>query len=54
MEEADQLEGGGDKELKEERAQDASEETVMKRVRANTPSPQRGNTPQGEEKTLTI
>ncbi|XP_041795027.1 T-complex protein 11-like protein 1 [Chelmon rostratus] len=44
--EADHLEGGGDKESKEERTQDASEETVRKRVRANTPSPHRGNTPQ--------
>lgn len=51
--EADQLEGGGGKESKEERTQDASEETVRKRVRANTPSPHRGNTPQGEEETLT-
>ncbi|CAK6969931.1 T-complex protein 11-like protein 1 [Scomber scombrus] len=44
--EADNLEGGGDKEAKEEKAQDASEEMVRKRVRANTPSPHRGNTPQ--------
>lgn len=49
--EADQLEGGGDKELKEERAQDASEETVRKRVRANT---HRGNTSQGEEEFLLL
>lgn len=44
--EADHCEGGGDKESKEERTQDASEETVRKRVRANTPSPHRGSTPQ--------
>uniref|UniRef100_A0A3Q1I6V5 T-complex 11, testis-specific-like 1 n=1 Tax=Anabas testudineus TaxID=64144 RepID=A0A3Q1I6V5_ANATE len=44
--EADQHEGGGDKESKEEGVQDASEETVRKRIRANTPSPHRGNTPQ--------
>ncbi|XP_008296845.1 T-complex protein 11-like protein 1 [Stegastes partitus] len=44
--EADQREGGGDKEAKDERRQEASEETVRKRVRANTPSPHRGNTPQ--------
>lgn len=44
--EGDHLEGGEDKESKEERTQDASEETVRKRVRANTPSPHRGNTPQ--------
>lgn len=46
--EADNLAGGGDKEAKEEMAQEASEEMVRKRVRANTPSPHRGNTPQGE------
>lgn len=46
--EADQLDGGGDKEAKQERAQDTSEEMVRKRARANTPSPHRGNTPQGE------
>lgn len=51
--EADQHEGGGDKESKEEGVQDASEETVRKRIRANTPSPHRGNTPQGEDETLT-
>ncbi|XP_029992979.1 T-complex protein 11-like protein 1 [Sphaeramia orbicularis] len=44
--EADHFEDGGDKESKEERTQDASEETVRKRVRANTPSPHRGTTPQ--------
>nr|XP_046250833.1 T-complex protein 11-like protein 1 [Scatophagus argus] len=44
--EADHLEVGEEKESKEERTQDASEETVRKRVRANTPSPHRGNTPQ--------
>ncbi|XP_019116902.1 T-complex protein 11-like protein 1 [Larimichthys crocea] len=38
--EADHLEGGGDKEPKEE------EEAVRKRVRANTPSPHRESTPQ--------
>ena len=43
-----EAEGGGDKESKEERAQDAPEQTVRKRVRANTPSPHRENTPQGE------
>lgn len=43
-----EAEGGGDKESKEERAQDAPEQTVRKRVRANTPSPHRGNTLQGE------
>lgn len=48
--EADHLEDGGDKESKEERTQDASEEMVRKRVRANTPSPHRGNTPQGEKR----
>ncbi|KAK1887600.1 T-complex protein 11-like protein 1 [Dissostichus eleginoides] len=37
---------GGDKESKEERTQPATEGTVSKRIRANTPSPQRGNTPQ--------
>lgn len=52
--EADQLEGGGNKELKGERAQGASEETIKKRVRANTPSPHRGNTSQGEEEILSI
>ncbi|XP_051238042.1 T-complex protein 11-like protein 1 [Dicentrarchus labrax] len=44
--EADHLEGEADKGSKEERTQDASEETGRKRVRANTPSPHRGNTPQ--------
>lgn len=44
--EADHHEGGGEKESKEERTQDAPEEAVRKRVRANTPSPHRGNTPQ--------
>lgn len=48
--ETDHLEDGGDKETKEERTQDASEEMVRKRVRANTLSPHRGNTPQGEKK----
>uniref|UniRef100_UPI003AAFE596 T-complex protein 11-like protein 1 n=1 Tax=Centroberyx gerrardi TaxID=166262 RepID=UPI003AAFE596 len=43
---ADQPGSGGDKESKEERTQDASDQTVRKRVRANTPSPHRGNTPQ--------
>lgn len=38
----------GNKDAKEERSQDAVEEAVRKRVRANTPSPHRGNTPQGE------
>lgn len=47
--ETDHLEDGGDKDMKEERAQVVSEETVRKRVRANSPSPHRGNTPQGEE-----
>ncbi|XP_022060781.1 T-complex protein 11-like protein 1 [Acanthochromis polyacanthus] len=42
---SDQCEGG-DKEAKDERRQEASEETVRKRVRTNTPSPHRGNTPQ--------
>ncbi|XP_072242700.1 T-complex protein 11-like protein 1 [Leuresthes tenuis] len=42
----DRFQSGGDKEAKEARAQDASEDTVRKRVRANTPSPHRGNTPQ--------
>lgn len=46
---ADHLEDGGDKESKEERSQDASEEMVRKRAWANTPSPHRGNTPQGEK-----
>ncbi|XP_036962247.1 T-complex protein 11-like protein 1 isoform X2 [Acanthopagrus latus] len=41
-----EAEGGGDKESKEERAQDAPEQTVRKRVRANTPSPHRESTPQ--------
>ncbi|XP_069571249.1 T-complex protein 11-like protein 1 [Brachyistius frenatus] len=40
--EAEHPEGGGEKESKE----GASEESVRKRVRANTPSPRRGNTPQ--------
>ncbi|XP_004569440.2 T-complex protein 11-like protein 1 [Maylandia zebra] len=44
--EADHMEDGGDKESKEEQRQGASGETVRKRVRANTPSPHRGNTPQ--------
>lgn len=44
--EADHIEDGGDKESKEEQRQGASGETVRKRVRANTPSPHRGNTPQ--------
>ncbi|KAG7523395.1 hypothetical protein JOB18_045872 [Solea senegalensis] len=35
--EADHHEGGGDEESKEERDQDGSEETMRKRVRANTP-----------------
>uniref|UniRef100_UPI0037E80234 T-complex protein 11-like protein 1 isoform X2 n=1 Tax=Semicossyphus pulcher TaxID=241346 RepID=UPI0037E80234 len=42
----DHLECGGNKELKEERMQDASEETVRRRERANTPSPKREKTPQ--------
>ncbi|XP_059190333.1 T-complex protein 11-like protein 1 [Centropristis striata] len=41
-----ETEGGGDKESKDERTQEAPEETVRKRVRANTPSPHRENTPQ--------
>ncbi|XP_030587766.1 T-complex protein 11-like protein 1 [Archocentrus centrarchus] len=44
--EADHLEDGGDKESKEEQRQEAPGESVRKRVRANTPSPHRGNTPQ--------
>ncbi|KAM6937801.1 T-complex protein 11-like protein 1 [Xenentodon cancila] len=44
--EADRVEGGGDQEPKDEGAHEVSEETVRKRVRANTPSPHRGNTPQ--------
>ncbi|XP_054475519.1 T-complex protein 11-like protein 1 [Anoplopoma fimbria] len=45
--EEDHLEGGGEKEPKEEeRSQDAPETTVSKRVRANTQSPRMGNTPQ--------
>lgn len=54
--EADHLEGGGDKEPKEEEegTQDApEEETVRKRVRENTPSPHGENTPQGEERSRT-
>lgn len=47
--EADHIEDGGDKESKEEQRQGASGETVRKRVRANTPSPHRGNTPQGDQ-----
>ncbi|KAM4618638.1 T-complex protein 11-like protein 1 [Polymixia lowei] len=41
----DQPEGGGDEELKD-RAQDASEEMVRKKVRVNTPTPHSGNTSQ--------
>ncbi|CAN9498645.1 unnamed protein product [Ophioblennius macclurei] len=37
---------GGDKQWEEPRPQDASEETERNRVRAGTPSPRRGNTPQ--------
>ncbi|KAK2841851.1 hypothetical protein Q5P01_012051 [Channa striata] len=44
--EGDHLRDGEDRESKEEGAQEASEEMVRKRVRANTPSPHRGNTPQ--------
>lgn len=45
--EADHLEGGGDKESKEEeRRQNTPEEAVRKRAQANTPSPHRGSTPQ--------
>ncbi|XP_041854096.1 T-complex protein 11-like protein 1 [Melanotaenia boesemani] len=44
--ETDRFEGGADKESKDASTQDASEETVRKRVRANTPSPHRGSTPQ--------
>ncbi|KAL4004165.1 beta-1,4-galactosyltransferase 1 [Sarotherodon galilaeus] len=44
--EADHIEDGGDKESKEEQRQGASGETVRKRVRENTLSPHRGNTPQ--------
>ncbi|XP_047453104.1 T-complex protein 11-like protein 1 [Mugil cephalus] len=44
--EADQSEGRGDKDAKDEGTQEASEETGRKRIRANTPSPHRGNTPQ--------
>lgn len=40
---------GGDKESKEERTQHATEGTGSKRIRENTPSPQRVNTPQGEK-----
>ncbi|KAA8590568.1 T-complex protein 11-like protein 1 [Etheostoma spectabile] len=43
--EGDHREGGGDKDSKEERTQDAPEETVRKRVREKTPSPHRVNTP---------
>lgn len=50
--EADHLEDGGGKESNEERTEDASEEMVRKRVRANTPSPHRGNTPQGEKRVV--
>lgn len=48
--EGDHLEDGGGKESKEERTEDASEEMVRKRVWANTPSPHRGDTPQGEKR----
>ncbi|XP_029009778.1 T-complex protein 11-like protein 1 [Betta splendens] len=44
--EVDKVEGGGGKDSKEETVQHATKETVRKRVRANTPSPHRGNTPQ--------
>lgn len=47
--EEDHRKDEGNKDSKEERTQDAPEETVRKRVRANTPSPHRGNTPQGEQ-----
>lgn len=48
--EADHIEEGRDKEMKEEESRDASEEVVRKRVQENTPSPHRGNTPQGEDR----
>lgn len=49
--EADHIEEGRDKETKEEEgSQDASEEVVRKRVRENTASPHRANTPQGEDR----
>lgn len=44
--EADHQEPGGDKELQEERMQDAAEESVRKKVRENSPSPVTGKTPQ--------
>ncbi|XP_034540763.1 T-complex protein 11-like protein 1 [Notolabrus celidotus] len=42
--EADHLESGGDKELKEERMQDAAEESGRMRVREHSPSPNTGRT----------
>lgn len=48
--EADHLEDGRDKVSKEEVMQDASEEMVRKRVRANTPSLHGGNTSGGKKK----
>ncbi|XP_044049419.1 T-complex protein 11-like protein 1 isoform X1 [Siniperca chuatsi] len=51
--EADHLEGGGEKESKEERMQDASEETVRKSVQANTLSLHRGNTSEDGFSSLT-
>lgn len=47
---ADHLEGGGEKESKEEGTQEAAEETERKRVRAISQSPHRENTPQGERR----
>lgn len=43
--------GGGGEEFKEGRMKDATEESVRKRVRENSPSssPVRGKTPQGDE-----
>lgn len=52
--EADHLEARGDKESKkkeeEERMQGAPEATLNERIRANSSSPHRGNTPQGEKR----
>ncbi|KAM9375403.1 T-complex protein 11-like protein 1 [Pholidichthys leucotaenia] len=44
--EADHQEGERDEDTKDERTLDTTEEMVRKRVRANTPSPHRGRTPQ--------
>ena len=43
----DKTEDGGDKEEPKERTPNA-EEMSRKRIRANTPSPHRGNSPQGK------